>query len=77
MDGNIFAMTEADREELGIENLPQNLCDAIDKFEQDELIKKVVGEHIAKNYIDAKKKEWQEYRAQVTDWELEQYLHKF
>lgn len=77
VDGNIFAMTEADREELGIENLPQNLCDAIEKFEQDELIKKVVGKHIAKNYIDAKKKEWQEYRAQVTDWELEQYLHKF
>ena len=77
VDGNIFAMTEADREELGIENLPQNLCDAIEKFEQDELINKVVGEHIAKNYLDAKKKEWQEYRAQVTDWELEQYLHKF
>ncbi|MCI8668035.1 MAG: type I glutamate--ammonia ligase [Lachnospiraceae bacterium] len=77
VDGNIFAMMEADREALGIENLPQNLWDAIDKFEQDDLINKVVGKHIAKNYIDAKKKEWQEYRAQVTDWELEQYLHKF
>lgn len=77
VDRNIFSMPEEDREKLGIENLPENLCDAIDKFEQDIFIQKVLGEHIAKNYMEAKKKEWQEYRAQVTNWELEQYLHKF
>lgn len=77
IDRNIFEMTQADREEAGIESLPENLCDAIEKFEQDEFVQNVIGKHIAKHYINAKKKEWQEYRTQVTDWEIEQYLHKF
>lgn len=77
VDGNISSIPEEDRKKLGIENLPENLCDAIDKFEQNDFIKNVIGEHIAKNYIESKKKEWQDYRTQVTNWELEQYLHKF
>lgn len=77
VDKNIFEMSQREREEAGIENLPENLCDAIDKFEQDDLIKKVLGEHISSNYINAKKQEWQTYRTQVTEWEIEQYLHQF
>ena len=70
-------MTQEKRDSLGIESMPENLCDAIAKFEEDEFIKNVLGEHISNNYIDAKKKEWQEYRAQVTDWELERYLNRY
>lgn len=77
VDKNIFEMSLCEKTEEGIENLPENLCDAIDKFEQDEFVKNILGEHISTNYIEAKKKEWQEYRAQVTEWEIEQYLHKF
>lgn len=77
IDKNIFEMSLKEREEAGIENLPENLCDAIDKFEQDDFIKNVLGEHISSNYINAKKKEWQTYRTQVTEWEIEQYLHEF
>lgn len=77
VDKNIFEMSQKEREEAGIENLPENLCDAIDKFEKDNLIKEVLGEHISSNYINAKKKEWQVYRTQVTEWEIEQYLHQF
>lgn len=77
IDKNIFEMSFKEREEAGIENLPENLCDAIDKFEQDDFVKNVLGEHISSNYINAKKKEWQTYRTQVTEWEIEQYLHEF
>ena len=77
VDVNIFEMTEAKRIEAKIDHLPENLCDAIEKFEEDEFVRNVLGEHISKNYISAKKKEWQEYRTQVTNWEIEQYLHKF
>lgn len=77
IDKNIFEMSLKEREGAGIENLPENLCDAIDKFEQDDFIKNVLGEHISSNYINAKKKEWQTYRTQVTEWEIEQYLHEF
>lgn len=77
IDKNILEMSEEERKKKGIDNLPENLCDAIDKFEQDEFVKSVLGNYIAETYIEEKKKEWQEYRTQVTDWEIEQYLHKF
>lgn len=77
IDKNIFEMTEEQKIEDGIEHLPENLCDAIEKFEEDEFVKDVLGKHISSNYINAKKKEWQQYRTQVTEWEIEEYLHKF
>ncbi len=77
IDKNIFEMTETQKEQEGIENLPENLCDAIEKFEEDEFVKNVLGSHISSNYVNAKKKEWQQYRTQVTEWEIEEYLHKF
>lgn len=77
VDKNIFEMSLAEKEEDGIEHLPENLCDAIEKFENDEFVQNVLGKHISTNYINAKKKEWQAYRTQVTEWEIEEYLHKF
>ncbi|MDY2608294.1 MAG: type I glutamate--ammonia ligase, partial [Lachnospiraceae bacterium] len=77
VDKNIFEMSLAEKEEDGIEHLPENLCDAIEKFENDEFVQNVLGKHISINYINAKKKEWQAYRTQVTEWEIEEYLHKF
>lgn len=77
VDENILSMSIENKEKLGIENLPENLSDAIDKFEEDEFIKNVLGEHLTKSYLEAKKKEWEEYRGQVSNWELEHYLHKF
>ena len=77
IDKNIFEMTETQKEQEGIEHLPENLCDAIEKFEEDEFVKNVLGSHISSNYVNAKKKEWQQYRTQVTEWEIEEYLHKF
>lgn len=72
--GNIFNMTEEEKRIQGIEQLPSNLYEAIKEFEEDEYIKGVIGNHIAKKYISAKKSEWKEYCTQVSDWEREQYL---
>ncbi len=77
IEENIYEMSDEKRKAEGIENMPENLCDAIEKFEEDEFVQNVLGEHISSKYIQAKKKEWQEYRSQVTNWELEQYLNKF
>ena len=77
IEENIYEMSEEKRMAEGIEHMPENLCDAIEKFEEDEFVQKVLGEHISNKYIQAKKKEWQEYRSQVTNWELEQYLNRY
>lgn len=74
VDYNIFHMTDEERQKAGIQCLPGTLLEAIEALEQDEFIKNVLGEHVAANYIKAKKAEWLSYRSQVTEWEINQYL---
>lgn len=71
---NIFTLTREEREEKGIENLPENLKDAIKELKKDELIKEVLGEHTFRKYVEAKTLEWDEYRKLITNWEIEKYL---
>ena len=70
-------MSPQEREQLGIRSLPQSLRDALDAMEQDELICATLGEHIYTQFMRAKEIEWERYRAQVTQWELDQYLASF
>ena len=77
IDRNIFEMSPAERQEKGIEELPGNLYEAIEELEKDALMKEVLGDHVFSRYIEGKRKEWQEYRTQVTAWELEQYLYRY
>ncbi len=74
VEGNIFAMSEEEREAAGIKCLPTSLAEAISELEHDALIKNVLGEHICRKYIAAKKEEWEEYCAAVSNWEIDRYL---
>ncbi len=74
VEGNIFAMSEEEREKAGIKYLPTSLAEAIDGLEQDALIREVLGQHISRKYIEAKKEEWKEYCAAVSSWEIDRYL---
>ncbi len=74
---NIFKMTEDEREAFGIENLPNNLYEAVNFMKESELAKKALGEHIYENYIEGKENEWDDYRTKVHDWELENYLNRY
>lgn len=73
---NVFEMRVAQKNELGIESLPADLGEALAEYEKDEYIKNVLGSHITEKYVEAKQAEWAEYRAQVTGWEVENYLYK-
>lgn len=73
---NVFEMRLSQQHELGIETMPADLGEALDELEKDEYIKGVLGEHIAKKYVEAKRAEWASYRAQVTCWEIENYLYR-
>jgi glutamine synthetase len=76
VDRNIFEMTEAEKAEAGIESLPLNLFDAVKELEKDTFIQNVLGAHASGKYMEAKYAEWDEYRMQITQWELDQYLYK-
>ena len=76
IEKNIYEMRLDEKEAEGIEALPATLDEAIDELEKDEYILNVLGTHISRNYITAKRAEWDAYTSQVTDWEIEQYLYK-
>jgi glutamine synthetase len=57
-----------------IKTLPTSLKEAIEEFEKSPLMKDTIGEFTYNKYIEAKKKEWNEYRLHVSKWEIEKYL---
>lgn len=73
---NVFKMRVSQKHELGIETLPADLGEALEEFEKDKYLQEVLGRHITEKYSEAKRTEWRDYRAQVTDWEIEHYLYK-
>ena len=76
VEKNVFAMSREEQEAAGIESLPITLQDAIRELEKDELVKKVLGPHTSEKYIQAKYDEWERYRTQITNWEIDEYLYK-
>ena len=76
IDCNIYEMTEEQRKEARIDSLPGSLLEAAREFEKDDFIKGVLGEDLAEKFVRAKTEEYKAYRGQVTDWEIEQYLHR-
>ncbi|MFB6153954.1 MAG: glutamine synthetase family protein, partial [Halodesulfurarchaeum sp.] len=74
---NIYEFDEARREEYGIETLPGSLGEAITALEADDVIKDALGSHVAEKFIEAKTQEFAEYKAEVSEWELDRYLETF
>lgn len=74
--GNIFEMSREEQEKAAIGILPGTLIEAVELLEQDAFLKDVLGEHIYEKFVEVKKQEWQEYRTQVSEWELEKYLYR-
>ena len=71
---NIYAMTAGDRQAHGIGSLPGTLEAAVRELSGDPVILDALGPHVAAQYIKGKTREWEIYRTQVSQWELEQYL---
>ncbi|MGV8082994.1 MAG: glutamine synthetase family protein [Coriobacteriia bacterium] len=71
---NIFKMTDEELADAGIKTLPGTLGEAIELFAASDLMKEVMGEHIHSFYVENKRAEWNEYRTQVSGWELGKYL---
>jgi len=74
---NIYEMSADRKAELDIESLPANINDAVNLLLQDEIITEVLGEHVLEHFAAAKKVEWDDYRTQVSQWELDKYLTTF
>ncbi len=74
MDQNLYGLSPDDRRRLGIEQLPESLGEAIELCAESELMLRCLGEHTFNRFVEIKRQEWEDYRVQVTQWELDRYL---
>jgi len=74
---NIYDFDEEKRDEYGIDTLPENLGAAVDALEDDEVVQEALGPHVTEKFVEAKRAEFGEYVAEVSDWELDRYLETF
>ncbi len=77
VNSNIWEMSHREKRRLRIDDLPNNLGEACNELEKDELITEALGEHVTTQFLAAKRQEWQEYITQVSAWELNNYLAKY
>ncbi len=77
VEEDVFNFSDAKLHEMKIETLPGSLLQALYELKRDELVKNTLGKHTFERYLEAKEKEWDDFRIQVTEWELERYLEMY
>jgi glutamine synthetase len=73
-EDDVWSLTETERRALGYEALPQNLTEALHAMEHSELVAEILGEHVFDFFLRNKRQEWDNYRKNVTPYELATYL---
>ncbi|KZX16094.1 glutamine synthetase [Methanobrevibacter cuticularis] len=71
---NIYNLSDEELGEKGINVLPASLWEAYHAFEEDDVIKKGLGQHISEKFLESKYAEWDEYRIQVFGYEQKKYI---
>jgi glutamine synthetase len=73
---NVYHMSYDERKQRGIVSLPESLKEALDEFETSDLMKETLGETAFENFLKEKRREWDQYRLQVTEWEVNRYIKR-
>lgn len=71
---NVYELSDEERHELGIDMLPGSLLEALSAFEADLVIQNALGSSLTEAFLNARRAEWEVFRTQITDWELNRYL---
>ena len=77
VEESLFEMDLSRVTERAIQELPGTLGAAVEELKADAVVCEALGDHVLEHYIEAKTAEWNEYRTQVTQWELDRYLEAF
>ncbi len=73
---NVYHMSYDERKAKGIVSLPESLKEALDELETSDLMRETLGETAFENFLREKRQEWDLYRTQVTQWEVERYIKR-
>jgi glutamine synthetase len=74
MERNLYDLSADELKKLGIETLPADLGEAIREAEGSELLEKALGEHVYGRLLELKRAEFEEYRLQVSPYEIRKFL---
>ncbi|NLF64366.1 MAG: glutamine synthetase [Chloroflexi bacterium] len=74
VEEDVYHFDRSRLQEYNIATLPGSLAEAIEELEADQVLLDALGEHTARLFVEAKKAEWDDYRMQVTEWEIDRYL---
>jgi glutamine synthetase len=74
VEENVYKMGPAEREKRGIRQLPGSLQEAVQLTEKSKVVREALGDHVFNRFLENKKVEWDNYRIQITSYELEKYL---
>jgi len=77
VEENIYDLDDESLVQKNIDVLPSSLKEAVDELNKNKLIQNCLGEHLFERYIRVKTREWDEFKKQVTDWEIKTYLDTF
>ena len=73
---DVRRLSPEEKKKAGIRSLPANLSEALNALEKDDFVKQVLGGHLAEAYVSEKRREWDSYMEQISEWELNQYLYR-
>lgn len=71
---NLFKVSDLERKRMKIAYLPGSLEEALKNFSSSKFMKTVIGEDLFPKLIEAKQKEWDDYKQTVTEWEIKRYM---
>ncbi len=73
-EDNVWSLTDRERKAMGLTPMPRNLDEAIREMENSELAAETLGEHVFDFFLRNKRSEWEAYRSQVTQFEIDRLL---
>jgi len=76
VEEDVYEFDDRKLAQFYIKTLPSSLGEAIEEMRSSKLVRDAIGEFAMAKYIEAKEKEWDTYRLQVTDWEIKRYIRE-
>ncbi len=74
VEEDVYEFDDSRLKELNIDVLPHSLWEATKELKGDKLVREALGKQMFERYVEAKTKEWDDFRINVTDWEIRRYL---
>ncbi|HEY7068348.1 MAG TPA: type I glutamate--ammonia ligase [Chloroflexota bacterium] len=77
VEEDLFHFDEAAMAKHSVGVLPGSLAEALDELERDDVVRQALGQHVSDWFVEAKRQEWDDYRKQVSQWEVDRYMQLY